>query len=236
MKERNGLYFFDIFQPFPKDLFHVTTSKKYHSLRNEDEKNRESLASTCKISKQWVYLKQVHGDEILIVNDEFDFNASPNVADAAITNLPGFNLVINTADCQAILLFDPIKKVVAAVHSGWRGAAKMVTSKVILLMSKIYGCEPNNILAGVSPSLGPCCSYFTDPHNELPKHMHKYILTDGHKVDFYKAINDELLAAGLKKDHIELAKICTKCKSDLFFSYRQDKQDTGRMASIIGLK
>lgn len=236
--EKNGLYFFEIFQPYSENFFHVFSSKQHGSLRKNDEQNRKSFLSAANLQSvlelEWHYLQQVHGDNIALVNDNFSTIAGIE-GDALITTQTNQPLAINTADCQAVLLFDPVQKVVANVHNGWRGSVQKIISKTVEKMMADFSSQPQDILAGVSPSLGPCCAYFTAPKEELPQFLHQYILPDSHSVDFWQSSKDELLAAGLQESNIELAKLCTKCNSDLFFSYRADKEDHGRMLALITL-
>lgn len=81
-----------------------------------------------------------------------------------------------------------------------------------------YECNPSDIFAAVSPSLGPCCAEFSDPLNELPKEMHKYV-TDK-KVDLWECDYDQLKDSGVPENNIEIARICTKCNKDKYFSFR----------------
>ena len=113
-------------------------------------------------------------------------------------------------------------------------------------MVEEFDCEAKDILAGVSPSLGPCCAEFSNPFEELPSEMRRYIEaagdgTGGH-VDLWQCAVDQLMGAGVAQDHIELAGICTSCNTDEFFSYRAGRRQsgagkpmTGRMAGVIML-
>lgn len=236
MLELNGVYYFEIFAPYKKELFHAVSSKEAGSLRFDDLGARANFAENLNITADWSFLKQIHSDKIVIANENNVENyVEPPEADALITNQKECFLAVNMADCQAVLLFDPVKKVVSAVHSGWRGSAQNVVSKTIQKMINDFGCNPENILAGVSPSLGPCCSYFTNPQQELPAFLHEYILPDGHSVDFWRHTEQEFLAMGLTKSNIEIAKLCTKCNFNLFFSYRVEPENSNRMVALIGL-
>lgn len=186
------------------------------------------------IPSEWLYLRQTHGDKIIKV-EESASNSKIVEGDAWINSVKNTICAINTADCQAVLLFDPIKKVAAAVHNGWRGSVQNIVGKTVAKMIRDLGSKPENILAGISPSLGPCCAYFTNPFEELPQTLHTYILPDEHSVDFLAYTEHELVMAGLKASNIETAKLCTKCNSDLFFSYRADHNNPGRMAALISL-
>ena len=140
--------------------------------------------------------------------------------------------MVKLADCQGVLLFDPVKKAVGAVHSGWKGNTKNIVGKAIFRMVDEFGSNPADIIAGVSQSLGPCCSEFSDPYNELPEFMHTYI-RDNH-VDLWACTKDQLTSAGVLPENIEFNGECTKCHSDKYYSYRA-KPKTGRMGAFIVL-
>lgn len=153
--------------------------------------------------------------------------------DGFITNTPGLPLMVRFADCQGVFMFDPIKRVIAAVHSGWRGNVKNIIGKAVKRMVTEFGCDACDILVGISPSLGPCCAEFSDPANELPSFMQKYV--SGRRVDFWQCSFDQLIDAGVLPEHIEIARHCTVCENDKFFSYRGGQKKTGHMGGVIML-
>jgi len=181
-----------------------------------------------------VYLTQVHGDAVLALkNDAASGKDSPAMADAVVTNVRNRLLVIQVADCQAVLLFDPVRHVAANVHSGWRGSAKNILAKTVVVMTNVFGCRPADIRAGIAPSLGPCCAEFINYRQELPSGFWRY--KDRRDCfDFWGISQDQLMAAGLRADHITNSGICTRCHQELFFSYRACRR-TGRFAVVIGL-
>jgi len=176
---------------------------------------------------------QEHTDKVLRVNDGGGFEHPYKGVDGFVTNVPGIPLMVRFADCQGILLFDPVKRVIGAVHSGWRGNAQDIIGEAVRKMVDEYECNPADILAGVSPSLGPCCAEFSDPLTELPEHMHKYI--DGTHVDLWECASDQLKNAGVLSEHIEIARECTVCNREKYFSFRGGKKITGHMGGVIQL-
>ena len=201
-------------------------------------RNRD-IVSTCMENIPLVFLNQVHGTQVLVF--EKDDQACMDrvrdcaaVSDAVITDLPQKNLCIQVADCQAVLMFDSVKKVVANVHSGWRGSIKNIIGLTIEAMKKKFGCRPCDIFAGIGPSLGPCCAEFVNYKKEIPKKFWEYRIGSGH-FDFWSLSFDQLIGAGLLSKNINISNICTKCHSDMFFSYRKEAI-TGRFAAVIGLK
>mgnify|MGYP002632386645 FL=1 len=145
--------------------------------------------------------KQTHSDHILSVEKAGIYQDT----DAFVTNVPGLALTVRCADCQAVLLHDPVAGVVAAVHSGWRGNAQNIIGKTVRKMVEEYRCDPANIRAAIGPSLGTCCAEFSDPHEELPEFMHKYV--DGKHVNLWQCAEDQLSEEGVKQ--IENSRICT---------------------------
>ena len=154
--------------------------------------------------------------------------------DGLVTHVAGKTLAIKLADCQAVLIYDPIQKVVGNVHSGWRGSIQNIIGRCIETMTTNFGSDPKDMIAGISPSLGPCCAEFINYKTEIPMPFWKYKNSTNH-FDFWRISRDQLVGSGVLPDHIELSDICTKCNSHLFYSYRQSR-DTGRFAAVIGLK
>lgn len=171
---------------------------------------------------------QIHSDLILEVNEKP--KDLPQV-DAFTTNKKGLTLLVEVADCQGILIFDPVTRSIATVHSGWRGSAKNIIGKTIGRMTELYESSPADLLIGISPSLGPCCAEFSDPKNELPEFCHPFIDTNNH-VDFWALSQQQCEAAGVPTEQIELAGKCTKCQPG-YVSYRNG--DSGRMGVFATL-
>lgn len=206
-----------------------------HSVR----RNRAAIAETVG-APDMVFLNQIHSARVLTFQKTGLRSHSaaacepPLSADAMVTDIPGQFLAVQTADCQAILLYDPRRKVVGAVHSGWRGSIANISGACVDVMKTDFGCRPTDIFAGVSPSLGPCCAEFVHYRKEFPEPFWPFKLRS-HYFDFWAVTRRQLLDAGLLPEHIELAHICTKCNPHLFFSFRAQKR-TGRQAAIIGLQ
>jgi len=95
-----------------------------------------------------------------------------------------------------------------------------------------FECQPQNMVCGVGPSLGPCCAEFINYQKEIPETLWKYCGSD-YRFDFWQMSLDQLTAAGVRPENISMAGICTKCNQHLFFSYRGER-NTGRFAAVIG--
>jgi YfiH family protein len=194
--------------------------------------NRSIIMNALDRNSTPIFIDQVHEDNIIVIEDN-KVEKFLYKADGIITNVIGKLLIIQVADCQSVMMFDPVKNVVANVHSGWRGSIKNIIGKCVDIMVKKFGCNPEHIIAGISPSLGPCCAEFVNYEKELPDRIWKYKI-DGFNFDFWELSFYQLLEKGLRAENIENMNICTKCFSKTFFSYRKEKT-TGRFACVIGL-
>lgn len=202
--------------------------------------NRKLIISEMGM-KPLVFLNQVHGDTVKVIKEKknnlteiFEPGKEAYTADGVITDIKGVFLVIQVADCQSVMMYDPEKGVVANVHSGWRGSIKNILGQCVQRMVEEFNCTPGSMIAGISPSLGPCCSEFINYKEEIPEILWKYKLPDSVFFDFWQLSEDQLLEKGLKKENIENMRVCTKCNTDRFYSYRGEKT-TGRFACVISM-
>lgn len=198
-------------------------------------KNRAAI-SDC--MGKLVFANQVHGTTIIHhTGCDSSGNKLPSgkaeSGDAMISDIPEISLVIQAADCQAVLIYDPLRKAVANIHSGWRGSIQNIIGLTIQAMIKKFDSDPKNLLAGIGPSLGPCCAEFIHYRSEIPKVLWSY-KNRSDCFDFWAMSKDQLTGAGIPMDHIFSSNLCTRCRTDLFFSYRKEKS-TGRFAAVIGI-
>ncbi len=173
---------------------------------------------------------QTHSDQIAIVGDNGDIIPS---CDALITNKRGVALLIKTADCQAAVVYDPVRLVIANIHAGWRGNVQNIYGKTVKRMQEEFGCRPDDLLVGISPSLGPDASEFVNYRKEFPQEFWPYQVTTNH-FDLWAIARKQFQDAGVLSHHIEIAEQCTRSNPEDFFSHRYDKA-AGRQATIIGL-
>jgi YfiH family protein len=179
--------------------------------------------------------RQVHGqDEAVITANPTGSAGETATADILFSDRPGVGLLIKQADCQAVILYDPRLRVVANVHCGWRGQVQNVLGQAVARLTARFGCRPADLYAAISPSLGPCCAEFRHYHQEFPQPVWQYQVRPNY-FDLWRLSLDQLLAAGLQAERLDLAGLCTRCRSREFFSYRRDKI-TGRQGTVIGLK
>jgi YfiH family protein len=158
-------------------------------------------------------------------------------ADALVTDLPGVVLTILTADCVPVLLYDPIRRAVGAVHAGWRGTHARIVPKTVETMQKRYGTDPRDLIVGIGPAIGGCCyevgpevaeRFVAYPDALLPQTGGKY------RLDTKEINRIQLIEIGVPETHIEVSPICTMCEHDRYFSYRADAT-AGRFMSGIML-
>lgn len=182
--------------------------------------------------------RQTHSDKVIKVDFE-NIEALANITsrvegDALVTDMHDTAIMVKTADCQPVLLADPVGGVIAAVHSGWRGSVQNILGKTIAKMINEFDCQPENIVAGIGPSLGPCCAEFKNYKEELPPEFWQYE-TKPNYFNFWRISAMQLKEAGVPENNIEVCNLCTMCYPDLFFSYRLQKI-TGRFGSAIMLE
>jgi polyphenol oxidase len=199
--------------------------------------NRNKIKHLLRIERM-VSARQVHGDQIFLIQERPDNDLEIDGVDALMTDRRGVGLMVQHADCQAILLHDPVQSAIAAIHCGWRGSVVGIIGKTVRRMNTCYQSRPENILASVSPSLGPCCAEFINHHHELPASFQNFQPRRNY-FDFWQISKFQLIDSGLQPEKIKIAAICTCCSPD-FFSYRRANRKTegitGRNCTIIALR
>ncbi|NLG86418.1 MAG: peptidoglycan editing factor PgeF [Firmicutes bacterium] len=192
--------------------------------------------------------QQVHGTRVAVVT-EADAgrgammweNGLPGT-DALVTATADLPLSVYTADCVPLLFLDPVHKAVGAAHAGWRGSVNKIAVATLQALQNNYGSRPKDVLVAIGPSIGPCC-YEVDDKVLLP--LKEQVLwwrevtmfsRPGHcKLDLWELNRRLLLNAGISKNHISLARICTRCCVQNFFSYRGEQGRAGSLMAVISL-
>ena len=231
-------------------------------LRESVMKNRQMFQSALGAGDHTLLpLSQFHSSVVHF------FAAAPShplKGDAALTGVAGLLLAVQTADCVPILLVDPKRRAIAAVHAGWRGTLARITEKTVGEMRQRLRSNPADLLAAIGPSIGSCCyevgtelvaqfaSQFADAgdwFDELrtgdePNPLQWLNrMPPGHqpppkkvRLDLPRANRAQLLAAGLAGKNIFRSGLCTACHPDLFFSYRKEGHQSGRLLSVVGIR
>jgi len=205
----------------------------------ENVVQNRNIISCSMAAGDLVFVRQVHGVTIADLSLEEqglgnETTHKPFTADAMLTDRPHKYLVIQVADCQAVLMYETARRVAANVHCGWRGSIQNILGLTVETMKQRFDCSPENIIVGIGPSLGPCCAEFINFKTEIPQELWRY-KDSNHYFDFWSVSRDQLIRAGIPEKNIESSRICTRCRTDEFFSYRSAKI-TGRFAAVIGLK
>lgn len=232
------------------DLFHAVCTRHggvslppFQSLNtgfgtgDHPDKVDQNLAAVKKLSKaeHLCTMQQVHGSDVVVLpSDDGSDLDHPIEGDALMTDRKHVALMVKQADCQAVILFDPVKKVISNVHCGWRGNTKNILGTVVDRLQSDFGCNTSHLLAAIGPSLGPCCAEFVTHQEIFPDHFRSFMVRPDY-FDLWRISRYQLLQAGLRKRHIEIAGICTRCRTDLFYSYRAEGS-TGRFATLAMMR
>ncbi len=184
-----------------------------------------------------LFLKQEHTDRIIIVDDK-GFT-EPLKADGAITEERGVLLSVKVADCVPILMYDPQKNIVAAVHAGWRGTARGIIINAIGLFKDRYNSSPEEILIAMGPSIRWCCYEVDDRVLSLVRERtgegEFYIIRNGKTcLDLPSANMYQAISEGVPGENIWISGDCTFCYPERYFSYRYNRTRE-RQGGFIGL-
>ena len=225
----------------------------FDNYKKNKEKVEDSYNKICKeLNIKYDNLcrpKQTHTDVVKLIEDgdEGIYKQKFYDVDGLVTNKKNKALVFCFADCTPILLFDPIKKVISNVHSGWRGTLQTIGRNAVKMMIKEFGCKPEDIICCIGPTIRKCHFevdedvkdlFYNKFINEID--VKKYIEKSMDKENKYYidtvGINIQiLLNIGLKKENIIDSKICSVCEEDLIHSYRAHGEKSGRNISIMQL-
>jgi purine-nucleoside/S-methyl-5'-thioadenosine phosphorylase / adenosine deaminase len=150
--------------------------------------------------------------------------------DALLENSPGSVVAVKTADCIPILLADPGRRAVAAVHAGWRGTAAGIARRAVDVMHDRFGTAPADIEAAIGPGIGECC------YEVGPEVAARFGGQGRARLDLPGINRRQLVEAGVTPQHIYASNLCTMCRPGEFHSFRRDKDAAGRLYSFIGLR
>lgn len=198
-------------------LVHGYSTRESGDMRQE--KNRELLV------KNLILPDQVHGNIVQMASKK------TSGADGLVSNQKSVFVGVLVADCVPLLLVDPIKKIVAAVHAGWKGTLGNIASGAV----KMMGSNPQDIIVSIGPHIGQCC--YTVPKVRAESFSAECVYFDGTDwhLDLGVANRLQLMEAGIPAENIDAPVVCTSCQSDIFYSYRKDsKESFGEMLAFIG--
>lgn len=197
-------------------------------------RNRELFFGSLGLQmNQMAVQGQVHGTTVRVVTRAGRYEET----DGLITQTPGLILTVSIADCQPVLLYDPVSHAVAGIHSGWRGTEGRILERAISIMREQCAVRPENIVAWLGPAARGCCY---EVGEEVAAKFNERFLTraPGKKtrLDIANANYEMLLGLGLKQPNIALDDRCTIHNPADFHSYRRDGARSGRMMAVIGLR
>src|SRR3569832_221278 len=232
---------FEIFQEFPQISHAVflrhggVSLPPFHELNvgggtGDDPRHITANRDLLKKLFQWPVMSsshQVHGKEV----KEAPLDESDNKCDALYTEKEGVALFIKHADCQAAIVYDPIRKIIANIHAGWKGNVHNIYQATVDQLKNRFGSKPADLVVGISPSLGPCCAQFINYKTELPESFWEFQVRPLY-FDLWALSRKQWLDAGVLPNHLQIAGISTYCNQEDYFSYRRDKP-TGRHATVI---
>ncbi|MBD3185078.1 peptidoglycan editing factor PgeF [Candidatus Poribacteria bacterium] len=226
------------------------SQKPYHSLNlsyhvGDDpeavNENRERFSEAIGFDlDSLVIAQQVHGDKVSVVDNSkagcgafTHKNAIPG-ADAMITRSKKLTLGILTADCVPIMIADPVEDTFGIAHAGWRGTLHSIGAKTVIKMQNEFAIKPKNCIVILGPAIRPCCySVGEDLVKHFIQEFGSEVCVSGNNLDLHKALEIQLVKAGIQKENIFIESLCTSCNTDLLYSHRAENGHTGRIMSII---
>lgn len=186
-----------------------------------------------------IHMRQIHSDTVRIADTSMNFESPPQ-CDAVITNQLDLPLMVMSADCTPILIYDPRNHAIGAVHAGRAGALNRILPKTLNTLQKNYGTAFSDVQIVLGPSIHGCCYEINESiAAEVKEKGYETALI--HKegnvaLDVNTVLLLQLRELGIPSKHIETMPQCTSCECNDYFSYRADAQHTGRIAGVILLK
>lgn len=215
--------------------FHNNLSKYTGDAPDIISKNRKRFFGLLGIDEsRLAHASQIHSANIQLVNKPGLYTDT----DAFITNTEGLFLVISVADCIPVMIYDPVNEAIANIHSGWRGTQQNIVCKTVELMTVNFKSKPDELIVFMGPGISKknfevdkdvACLFSCEYVAPKPGVKEKYLVDTG------KMIYNSLLAAGVKELNIERNGLCT-LDNEYLHSYRRDKNKSGRMFAVIGIK
>ncbi|MBD3809242.1 MAG: peptidoglycan editing factor PgeF [Sulfuricurvum sp.] len=203
-------------------------------------RNHDLLAQSLGYDRRLlVHMRQIHSDHITIIDDSHTFDTPPQ-CDALITDRKHTPLMVMSADCTPILLYDPVRNAIGAVHAGRAGALNAILPKTVQKMGNAFGSQSYDLRIVLGPSIHGCCYEINESianETEAKGYPNALRQEEGKMfLDVNTILLQQLDEIGIAWDQIEMIDHCTSCRCDEYFSYRADHRRTGRMAGVILLK
>jgi YfiH family protein len=174
------------------------------------------------------------------VDDAVVGGVTPEGADGLVTDRRGVTTMTLSADCVLVLLYDPVRRAIANVHSSRHGTLAGISLRALERLREDHGSRPTDLVAALGPSIGPCCYEVRDDVAGVwrARHGERHLLRRGERtvLDLWGAVRGQLEAGGVRAENIDVAGICTRCHPETYFSYRRDGERTGRFGALLWLR
>ena len=235
------------------EISHCYTLRK-NNMSFKADKSKEDLDKNYDI----IYNHLGIGEKVRVVPHQTHTNNVENVEDASqelentdgvITNKNNIALCTLSADCTAIIFYDPVKHVIGNVHSGWKGTVQKICQKAVSKMIEEYGCKSEDIICAINPHIRKChfeveedvMQIFKDTFGymeQIDNIIQKKVIQGKQKYNIDTTLINKLLLKemGIKEENVIDSGICTVCNKEYFHSYRVDKEKSGRNVTIIALR
>jgi polyphenol oxidase len=213
--------------------FYFNMSKSIGDNEETAEENRKFFFNSLGLDLKNVALqKQNHTDIITYVSEGGTIDQS----DAMITDKPDIGLAISSADCTPVFLYDPQNKIIAGVHSGWRGTELQILDKTLKMLKKDFACKMQNIVAYIGPSISR--QFYEVGAEFKEKFDSKYLIPQNGRflLDVAEVNYDFLINNGLEKFNIQKSLLCSYQMENLLQSYRREGAISGRAFGVIAMK
>jgi len=205
---------------------------------NVDENYRRICEAASLTQENIIMAKQRHGTNIYKIEEKREI---PDNTDGLMTNKSGIVLATYYADCVPLLFCDPVKRVIANSHAGWRGSVQNMAAKTVKEMSVHYGCDPKDILAGIGPCIsGANFEVDEDVAVQFEKEFSECVFPVNDRpgkfrINLQEACKLSLLRSFVPEENIEITNCCTYSDEELFFSHRRNREERGSLAAFIEL-
>jgi YfiH family protein len=209
--------------------------------RSNVVENRKRLFNAISLPEESMYdAWQVHSTDYFVAGEPRDLKSEQKKVDILLTQNPKVSLMMRFADCVPIFLYGPRQRVIGLAHAGWMGSIKRIASKAIDAMVSEFNCVPGEIIAAIGPSIGPDhyevgMNVVAELNTTFPENSDEFLTQkeDRYFLDLWELNASVLKQAGVKQ--IEIARKCTACDVDEWYSHRKEKGKTGRFGAIFSL-
>ncbi len=203
--------------------------------------NRRRIFSAIERNPKSIFdVWQVHSSRVVFVDEPRGQGEKHIQADAILTRSSNVSLFMQFADCVPIMVYDPEQKIIGTIHAGWQGTVKRIVQETIKYMVENLNSNPENILAGIGPSIGP--DHYEVGNNvlemvnsNLSEFKNDVVSNNNEKFYFNLWEANRLLLQQSGVRQIEVSNLCTACNLGEWYSYRLEGKKSGRFGMLLGL-